>query len=174
MEKVILNKTYGYKDFIENEGKDSILNWVQNNEHLFQKNVNGENRKFYRIKNDCEIYNFVWDLKKQIIELEKIKDWKEEPIYSDFIGINYKGGYIQSHTDKNEEDYTHLRWNLILSYPLEGGHSIYDGVTNILEENMIWRCVAGKHTHASSPVFGDKPRITLSLGFLVNNSYLFI
>lgn len=38
---------------------------------------------------------------------------------------------------------------------------------NVLEEKMIWRCEAGKYTHGSTKVESEKPRITLSLGFLI-------
>jgi hypothetical protein len=58
---------------------------------------------------------------------------------------------------------------VILKYPTEGGHSIYNGKINVLKENMVWRCVAGKVIHGSVPVKGEIPRITLSLGFLIKN-----
>jgi hypothetical protein len=34
---------------------------------------------------------------------------------------------------------------------------------------MVWRCVAGKVKHGSVPVVGDKPRITLTLGFQIKD-----
>jgi hypothetical protein len=88
-------------------------------------------------------------------------------MYDNFIGVNSEGSSIHNHTDKNEKDYIHTRWNLILSYPENGGHSIYNNNINILEENLIWKCVAGKYTHGSTKVIGKKPRITLSIGFLI-------
>jgi hypothetical protein len=67
----------------------------------------------------------------------------------------------------NVDGYTHVRYNIILSYPEQGGHSLYNGKINELKERMVWRCVAGKVKHGSIPVIGEKPRITLTLGFQI-------
>ena len=78
-----------------------------------------------------------------------------------------EGAFIHKHMDFNQGNLVHTRWNLILSYPEEGGHSIYNDQINILEENLIWKCVAGKVAHGSTKVIGKKPRITLSLGYML-------
>jgi hypothetical protein len=168
MELVKLNNTYGYRDFIEDSEKKYFLNWISCNEDLLKKNPAGDNRKFLTLKNiDIEIEEKIKNLKDKIIELEKINDWIDEPMYYDYIGINTNGGHIHIHTDKNVNDYIHTRWNIILQYPNDGGHSIYGNSINILEENMIWKCEAGLIPHGSTNVIGDKSRITLSLGFQI-------
>ena len=168
MELIKLNNTYGYKNFIEDSEKKYFLNWISYNIELFEKNSIGNNRKFLILKNiDIEVEEKVKNLKNKIIELEKINEWIDEPNYYDYIGINTNGGHIHTHTDDNVDDYIHTRWNIILQYPIDGGHSIYGNSINILEENMIWKCEAGLVNHGSTSVIGDKSRITLSLGFQI-------
>jgi hypothetical protein len=162
---VTLNNTYGYKNFISDEEKNILLNWCENKKDSFTPNGNG--RKFHIIKKDETIYDLVSTLKNKIIELDNIGEWVEDPTFNDYIGINLENAHIPPHTDPNVHGYVHTRYNVILKYPEEGGHSIYGGLTNILEENMVWKCVAGNVTHSSTPVIGNKPRITLSLGFQI-------
>ena len=166
IQKVLLNGTYAYENFISNKEKNYLLDWVQNNLHKIPPN--GEGRYFESlnlIKNSP--LDLVKNLKKRIIKLENIIDWVEEPLLSDYIGIILKGSAIHPHTDQNQDNYVHTRYNIILSWPEGGGESIYGENINNLKENLIWKCIAGKVQHASIPVRGDKPRITLSLGFLI-------
>jgi hypothetical protein len=168
MHKVNLNNTYGYKNFISNEEKFFLLNWCENNNNKFI--TNGFGRKCCILKDiDENVSELVAKIKDRIIQLENITEWVEEPSFYDYIGINTKGGAIHKHKDFNINGHTHTRYNVILSYPEDGGHSKYGGVINVLEENMVWRCVAGKVEHESTEVIGDTPRITLSLGFQIKN-----
>ena len=168
--------TYGYEDFITSEEQLFLLKWIEENINLFKVNSTKSegalygSRKMYIVENkDAGCFDLVKKIKNKIIEIENISDWIEEPYFKDLIGINAAGGSIHQHTDPNIEGYTHTRYNVILKYPTEGGHSIYNGKINVLKENMIWRCVAGKVIHGSVPVKGEIPRITLSLGFLIKN-----
>ena len=168
MEKVLLNGTYAYKNFISNVEKEYLLDWVNKNKHKFPANLASKNRHFVILKNiENSPLELVEEIKNRIIKLENIQNWLDEPLMHDYIGINSHGGAIHPHTDPNQDDYIHTRYNIILSYPKEGGESIYGNNINTLEENMIWKCIAGKVMHSSKPVIGSKPRITLSLGFLI-------
>jgi hypothetical protein len=168
MEKVILNNTYGFKNFISNEEKEILLEWVEKNPTYFKDNVVSSYRKYVILK---EIQNspkeIISKLRNRIIELDNIGEWVEEPNFYDLITINEESGSIHPHTDSNIEGYIHTRYNIILKYPFEGGHSIYGNSVNVLEENIVWKCIAGKVLHASTPVIGNRPRITLSLGFQI-------
>ena len=164
--KVLLNGTHAYEGFISDDDKNSLLSWVENNIHEFRPNTKGRYfRPLKEIKNSP--LDLVLKLKKRIVKLENITDWKEEPLFSDYIGINLEGASIHPHTDPNENNYIHTRYNIILSWPEKGGESIYGKNVNVLKENLVWKCVAGKVKHASKPVRGKKPRVTLSLGFLI-------
>lgn len=176
MKRIELNGTYGYEDFITNEEQNELLLWTKNNIHQFR--VNEANNHITnapygsrKIGILSEIENSPIDLikkiKDRVVEIEQIKDWIIEPYFQDAITINEEGGLIHIHMDKNSIGYIHTRYNVILSYPNEGGHSIYNGKVNELKERMVWRCVAGKVEHGSTAVIGDKSRITLTLGFLI-------
>lgn len=169
VEKIELNGTYGYKNFITDEEKQTLLNWVILNENSFTSNK-FSNRKFFKFDKNSTINELISEIKNRVILIESISDWKEEPIYLDYIGINSKGGSIHLHTDPNDGEFIHTRYNVVLSYPEKGGESIYGKHINVLEENMIWKCVAGKVSHGSTPVKSEKRRITLSLGFLIKKS----
>jgi len=176
MKRIELNNTYGYENFITDVEQSELLLWVNNNRHLFQVNTTANDlinspygsRKIgilNKIKNAP--LDLVKQIKDRVIELEKIENWKEEPYFNDAIGIHNEGGIIHTHTDPNDIGYIHTRYNIILSYPLDGGHSVYGGKINVLKEKMVWKCVAGNVPHGSTPVIGNKPRITLTLGFLI-------
>ena len=169
MEKTKLKGTYGYKNFISNPEKEYLVNWVDTNINSFKDN--GEGRKYCILKNVLNSpLDLIKNIKNRIIQVENIKNWKPEPEYDDYIGINNIGASIHPHMDPNYGDYIHTRYNVILSYPLEGGESIYGNNINKLEENIVWKCIAGKVLHSSKPVIGFKPRITLSLGFLIKEN----
>tara|TARA_B110000208_G_scaffold72903_2_gene93940 strand:+ start:985 stop:1539 length:555 start_codon:yes stop_codon:yes gene_type:complete len=171
MKKVLLNGTYAYSNFISENEKDYLLDWVNENKYKFPANLTSKNRHFTILKNmENSPLELVEEIKNRIIELENIQDWLDEPLMHDYIGINSQGGAIHPHTDPNQDDYTHTRYNVILSWPERGGESIYGDNINTLEENMVWKCVAGKVKHSSKITIGPKPRITLSLGFLIKDS----
>lgn len=167
MEKIFLTGTYGYKNFIDEATKTTLLDWTFSNLTNFKDNTISPYRKYKKIKVEDSIHSLVMNLKTQIINQENITNWITEPDYEDYIGVNLTGGKIHRHKDDTQSGYTHTRWNLILSYPESGGHSIYNDETNILEEKLIWKCEASEYFHSSTEVVGDKPRITLSLGFLI-------
>jgi hypothetical protein len=176
MKKIEMCDTYGYEEFITFEEQLFLLKWIEENISLFKVNPTKSegklygSRKMYIVENENdECFDLVKKIKNKVIEVENIMDWIEEPHFKDLIGINGPGGSINQHTDPNIQGYTHTRYNVILKYPTEGGHSIYNGKINVLKENMVWRCVAGKVIHGSVPVKGEIPRITLSLGFLIKN-----
>ena len=178
MKKIILNDTHGYEEFITNEEQEILLLWTDSNSHLFETNTTNshtinapygsrQNGVLTRIPHSP--LDLVKKIKDRVIEVEKINDWILDPYFEDAIGINKEGGSIHLHSDLNLDGYTHVRNNIILSYPYEGGHSIYNGKINELKERMVWKCVAGRVKHGTVPVIGEKPRITLTLGFQIKD-----
>jgi hypothetical protein len=64
------------------------------------------------------------------------------------------------------------RYNVMLSVPEEGGLSLYGKELNHIEERTVWKCVSGMVNHGVTRVIGDKPRICLCLGFMINQNEL--
>ena len=166
MEKIQLNNTYAYSNFIEEKERLFLLEWINNNTTNNQKIIIPPK----------DIPNAPLDIiekyKLQITELENIKNFLPKPKSGDFIWIEIENSTINYHYDKNFDGYVHTRYNLILSYPEEGGHSIYGDKINVLEERMLWKCIAGKVKHGATTVIGKKPRITLSFSFFIHESEL--
>ncbi len=166
MVKVNFPNTWGYENFITDEEKDILLQWMNQN---FGRTYNNGDGRFYfphaqNLENIPETYNTV---KQRIIEVEQLNNFRTDPNYGDFISFNLEGASIHPHTDSNERGRIHTRYNLLVSMPESGGQPVYGN--NILEvkEKMLWRCVAGAVQHKSLPVVGSKPRLNISFGFSI-------
>jgi hypothetical protein len=177
MKHIQFQGTWGYEDFITNDEHTQLMDWVRENEQNFtlpsDKNLSklfASHRKRYIFKTHKEHpYPLIQTIKQRIIDVESIEEWIPEPFWLDYIGYISEGGSIQFHKDVNAPGYTHVRYNVILSWPKEGGDSIYGNSVNSFKEKTVWRCEAGKIPHGSITVKGKRPRITLSLGFLIKN-----
>lgn len=96
-------------------------------------------------------------------------DWvKEEPMFGHFVGNNFlPGAAVHRHRDSAPEGYHHVRCNVALKMPVEGGKPILSGVELPVSEKEAWICFASLEYHSSSPVvFGN--RIVVSLGGLID------
>jgi hypothetical protein len=176
MEKIQFQGTWGYEDFITTDEQTQLLDWVQENEQDFRTITRGSitpgpfasHRKFYPFRTHVtHPYDLIQSIKQRVIDIESIGEWEPEPMFSDYIGHVSSGGAIHLHKDKNQIGYRHVRYNTILSWPESGGESIYGDSVNTFKERTVWRCEAGHVAHASKEVQGKRPRITLSLGFLI-------
>jgi hypothetical protein len=52
MEKILLKGTYGYKNFIDSETQDFLVNWTNSNISNFRNNPMGYGRKNKTITNE--------------------------------------------------------------------------------------------------------------------------
>jgi hypothetical protein len=162
VEKIQLNNTHAYSDFIREDEQLFLLDWINNN-------TNATNRLILPPKNIPNApLEIIENYKSKIVQLENLKNFLLKPKSGDFVWIETKNSAITYHLDQNFEQYVHTRYNLILSYPNEGGHSIYGDKMNVLQERMLWKCVAGKVKHGATKVVGDKSRITLSFSFFID------
>jgi hypothetical protein len=172
MERIEFQGTWGYEDFITIDEQSQLLEWVYKNEQDFHilahHNETFKHRKCYTFKtHTTHPYPLIQTIKQRVINVESIGEWAPEPRFFDYIGYISEGGAIHRHKDKNELGYIHVRYNVILSWPEEGGDSIYGDSINTFQERTVWRCEAGNVPHASTEVKGSRPRITLSLGFQI-------
>lgn len=96
-----------------------------------------------------------------------------ETEYGCLISYSEDGHIVGKHKDKDpHENYTHTRFNFIISKPENGGDPIMDGEIYDMSENQVWVCPAAKVEHDITKVEGKKPRILLSYGyFLDDNKY---
>lgn len=97
----------------------------------------------------------------------------EEPRYKTFIGNHFlDGAYTHVHTDHAPEGYEHVRCNVLVKKPTEGGNPILDDVEISVEENDLWICLASLEKHSTTPIKGGE-RIIVSFGALVPKEELY-
>jgi len=148
--------------------KEIIVNWINNNYELLDSN--GYNRykiKLSLLKQKIDIPTCIYDIKKRIVEAEMLHDYDMEPLFEDSIGYMLNGAKLHKHTDPNNNNLVHTRFNVYVQLPDEGGYPIYNNNLYKLKERTYICCRAGIDYHECQEVKGDKARIVLSFGFLL-------
>jgi hypothetical protein len=170
MEKINLNNTYCYHDFISDEEQIILKEWALANEHRFAPNGAGPFRRFSRLDRLGALPDLFNILKQRVIDTEDIKEFIEAPQNADWMGVQWETAFVEPHMDYNGENpnYYTRRYNILVSFPEAGGYPIYDNIVlSEIKEKTMWRCDAGLVLHSSVPNKGQKPRINLSYGFLM-------
>jgi len=91
----------------------------------------------------------------------------EEPMFGNFIGNNYAdGAFVHPHKDFAPEGFHHVRCNLALEMPTDGGNPLLDGKEIEVKRGDMWICFASIEEHSTTPVIGGE-RLVLSMGALV-------
>jgi len=162
-------KTYCYDEFITIEEQSEIKKWALDNENKMPANMSGPYRRFSRLDNFNSIPNIIHTIKQRVIDVENIKNVMEAPQNADWIGIQWESAFVEPHLDDNgnNKNYYTRRYNILISYPEEGGQPIYGNEILEVKERMMWRCDAGLIEHSSIQNKGKIPRINLSFGFLM-------
>ena len=91
------------------------------------------------------------------------------------ISVVYKENHrsigIRIHLDKRSPDgWLHLRFNFLVS-GAEGGNPIINSEVLEVAEKQGWACFASEWAHGSLPVFDQRLRIVLSLGYFIEPIY---
>jgi hypothetical protein len=121
---------------------------------------NGYGRK-YAMQENHEL------LLKAFAEFELVPKYVE-PKFKVFTGIHYlDGAFVHGHKDAAFLGYAHVRCNLMVKKPLEGGNPVIDGIEIPVEVNNLWVCFASEEIHGSTPIKGGE-RIVISFGGLVS------
>lgn len=144
-----------------------LLNWIAANQHRLQDNTCGPYRQNFNLL--AEDPPLLREIKQRILEQEKISEWCSPPVLPDMVTIVTNEGYIHPHTDPCYDDSHHIRFNVCLSAPEEGGIPVYAGNEVAIEERQYSRYYVNSHFHSSTPVRGHKPRIYLSYGVSVKS-----
>ena len=88
MEKVLLNGTYGFKNFIESEIQTELVNWTNDNIDKFRINPSGYGRKNKTITSEDSIHPIVQEIKKRVIEVDGLHPSQVDFSHRDYIGVN--------------------------------------------------------------------------------------
>jgi hypothetical protein len=127
-------------------------------------------RRDYRLDpNDTNIPPIIFDIKKKIVEIEKLEGFEGEVAIGDFLGIISNGGFIHKHIDPNDLDrgLYHVRFNIFITEPQEGFKTYYDGHIVDTTEGSYVLCRSGIDHHWSEINEDVLPRISLSFGYLL-------
>lgn len=150
---------------------DSVIEFAEiSGLDFFVINNSGAQRRYCNLNaKDTKITKIVSDFSEQCFNSIGITEFKEEPIFGNFIGVNGTGGFVHPHTDPlgSVGEY-HLRLNFLVQKPVSGGVPIMDGIQYEIEEMHSWINLASSWLHSSTPVVGVRNRIVLSLGKLVS------
>jgi hypothetical protein len=96
------------------------------------------------------------------------KNLLEEPIFKNFLGINYlPETSVHFHKDPAPHNYSHVRCNWVISKPAHGGNPIINGKEIEVSIGDLWICYASEEIHGTSPINEDT-RIILSFGALIS------
>ena len=173
--KIHFGGTYGYEDFINDNEKNELQEWILSSQSSmsFSNPVNfekdqyktGLKRHFKILYPDDEKPDIFHLVRNRILDLENITNPIPAAVNYDWIGIVGEDSYVEPHLDASYRDYYTVRYNLLVSFPNGGGRPIYGGELLPVKEKMLWRCDAGIVEHSSEVVKGDKLRINLSYGF---------
>jgi hypothetical protein len=115
---------------------------------------------------DENIKNILNNTRERIIKKEKFNFKDEEPSdLPSFFQILKSGSATHYHTDRNDNDMYHIRFNVIIQNAECGGESIYNGIVKRCMERQYIMCRSGIDKHSSRSIIGDKPRLAISYGF---------
>ena len=77
------------------------------------------------------------------------------------------GGKLHEHKDPKSEDKEHIRFNVYVQLPEEGGRPIYADVQHNLKERQYICCRASIDKHSATKCVGNRARIIISYGWLI-------
>ena len=78
------------------EEQKIIVDWTIKNYTRFNKT--GQNRQMQQMDQLKDIPTIVWDIKKRIVDLEKLHEYRQEPMFRDAIGYMSEGGQLHKPT----------------------------------------------------------------------------
>jgi hypothetical protein len=150
-----------------------IVNFSYDRIDMFQVNSASRGRRRFCNLNkiDHEVTKEVKLFAKECYSAIGIHTFQEEPMFGNFIGFNTSGSSVHPHKDpRGPNGEWHIRLNFLVQKPLSGGLPILDGIQYEIDEGSSWKNIACVWNHETSPVVGEKERIVLSLGALVEES----
>lgn len=149
------------------EEQNEIVEWAQEKYNHFE--VVGYNRWRCVLEYAPEYPKIIDIVKQRIIEIENLQNSIQEPIYKDSIVYMKNGSKLNRHTNPNNGNLIHVRFNVYVQIPKKGGMPIYNDILYEIKERRYICCKSGIDFHECTQVSGDRERIILSYGFLMDS-----
>lgn len=153
-------------DFITVEEQRTLLDWAVTMEpHL---HANGPSRAFRQIDALPHV-DPLWDtVRQRVTHAMDVADGAVvEPLIGHYLSIIAGGGAVHRHKDPTPAGTRHLRCNLFLQLPAEGGRPIVLDTPIAIAPRMAFAFYPSEMRHGSERVGGDVPRVLLSFGYTV-------
>ena len=162
--------------------QEYLINWTNENHNLFTFNSNASGCNCHiekildlpgdNIKNK-KAYEIIKNIRERIVEKENLHKYKPCTGLPDLIYHMEPGTKFHLHNDsgfKTCSDGIQIRFNVCIKKPQEGGRPIYAGKLLELVECEYIICRAEIDYHTSEWIGGSDPKISLSLGFIIDNA----
>jgi hypothetical protein len=128
--------------------------------------ANGELARFTLLSRLNEMPNCVNAIRNKCLAITG--HCLREPMLQDFVIRILPNGFVNIHTDASRDGYKHIRFNILLQKPLDGGNIIFDGKQ--IEQN-VGDCFVldASINHGVSKVRGNVSYRSIVFGFLIPN-----
>ena len=153
------------------EERLELVDWFSANYLRFNTQICG--RVDYTLKPyDKSVPMVVWRIKKRLIEKEKLQRFVQEPTLKDYFWAIMPGGKINPHLDPNLKHFIHVRFNVFIQLPINDSGTYYGKQAIDSKEGHYTLCRSGIDRHWINPIKGNRPRLTLSFGYLIPRNIL--
>lgn len=158
-----------FHDFISEAERLELLKW--SDEMLPHLNPNGKGRAF---KKAGLLPYRPPAFEAARLRLQRVLPFKEivrEPMFGWYLSSIGEGGAVHQHMDPAPPGHRHLRCNVFVQLPDEGGFPIIDGRVQPVAERCFLCFFPSSLMHGSQPVAGPRRRVLCSYGYLVKEDF---
>ena len=157
------------KNVISEWANAEYKNFVYNcNHNGYYVNIDKITEQFDK----ADIETTLKNIRERIIEKEELSQFKSSEDLSDFLYVLEPGTKLHFHVDnyvKSKQTGRHVRFNVCIQKPEQGGRPIYAGRIIDQYECSYVICRSDIDYHASEWISGSKNKIIASFGFMIDN-----
>ena len=158
-------------NFIDEAEHQELLLWARSmRSHLRDNGPGRTYEKVNALPETPAIYHEVRHRLQDMLGLER--DIAPEPMFGWYLSVISEGGNVHPHRDPTTEGKRHLRCNLFLQLPRQGGLPIIERRPVTVEPRSLLAFYPSERWHSSQRVIGNLRRIILSFGYLVPDDYV--
>jgi hypothetical protein len=157
-------------DVISTEEQSVLVEWALEMSPLLK--ANGPGRTFLKVP-DLPFAPPEYETVRARIEalLNLPPETDPEPVFGRYLSVISEGGAVHPHLDPTPDNRRHLRCNLFLQLPDEGGLPIIARREIPVRERSILAFFPSDEWHSSQAVHGPYWRIICSFGYLTPLEY---
>lgn len=155
------------KKYLDQDSVKALDAYCSQDGHFYRQ-ATGRNNWYFYLHEQADLPELFKEIRARITDTLRA-GWKVQPILLDLLCELTDGGWVHAHTDATERGFQHIRYNILLSKPKEGGMLLHDGKRILMEEGDMYVLDTALR-HGVTTMKGDKPYRLLSYGFLIPTS----